>query len=583
MTRRITKGHAIIRHSDLRRRSIPPNSVKFRLARKILAHYMKTKDKEAALRHYAGCLAFDQSTGCLRKRSTNSADTSRETRSDVSDYVMAESSEYPSIDEICEQFSRMTINDHDEDKKAAADFGTGSYIDASFYSVCGSGSLDSGNASPYSTSTPHDAASFCTAFSGSFVGTDDLLAHDVAKALEDHIIDDLCKQFSTLSLNEQEDKEDWCTAADIDFGASVGSSGSFGFFSASSSLDFHKASLIVSSTPLCVASLSFIVSAAKSMASFVDLAEVPKPSLANVVDDQVMKRLREPSFTLSFFEEDEWHTAADIDVSWSSFSGDVSLSNRSIDNHGDVEDNSSSEPEDECDSDFFDLPVRETGGRGIRTCRRRFRRRQVKYAQVDTLSNSDSVDGPVPWRYEGRWSTRPVIIVAHSPIRIISDSTDSIPALAGDVNARVDDGSGAVSPVTSGMGHSQEVNVKDDRSACDNDGGRMSAHSCDDAVLVNGIDEGRGNDEKAGLELPTTFARTMFSGLRKWLDPILTPFSSSPSAESTEPEQWQVPPPLFFDDVSESSHFISCIGRPPYPLSRLPVFSHTRPFYDDLD
>ncbi|KAJ3476898.1 hypothetical protein NLI96_g10833 [Meripilus lineatus] len=534
MTRCITKGHAIIRHPDLRRRSIPPNSVKFRLARKILAHYTKTKDKEATLRHYAGCLMFDQSTGCLRRRSTSSANISWSIESDIGGYVATESSEYPSIDEICEQFSRMTISDKKEN-----------------------------------------------AHSGTFIGIDDLPVHEIAKALEDHLIDDLCDQFSKLSLGEQE-YDDRFTAAE--FGTSVGSSGPFGFFPASSSFELHKASLIVSSTPRCVASLSFVLSTAISLASVVDPEEVPKHNLTNVVDDQLMKRLHKPSFTLAFLEEDGWHTAADIDVSWSSFSGDVSLPDRSIDNHGDIEDNSSSEPEDDCDSDFFNLPFGETEGRGTRICRRRFRRRQVKHAKVDTLSNSDSVDGPVPWRYESRWSTRPVIIVAHSPIRIISDSTDSIPALAGDVNTRVDDGSGAVSPVTSGMDHSQDINVKDDRSACDNDeGGDMSVHSSDDNGIVNGIDEGRGNDEEAGLEVPTTFADSMFSGLRKWLDPILAPFSSSPSAESTEPEQWQVPPPLFFGDGSESSHFISSIGYPSRPLPRVPVFSPVRPLFDDLD
>ena len=95
---------------------------------------------------------------------------------------------------------------------------------------------------------------------------------------------------------------------------------SLGFLSASSSADFHKASLIVSSIPRCIASVSSVLSAAISMASLVDLDEVTSPNVANVVDDQVMKRLREPSFTLSFFEEDDWHTAADTDVSWSSFS-----------------------------------------------------------------------------------------------------------------------------------------------------------------------------------------------------------------------------------------------------------------------
>ncbi|KAJ3474971.1 hypothetical protein NLI96_g12140 [Meripilus lineatus] len=536
MTRRITKGHAVIRHPDLRKRSIPPNSVKFRLARKILAHYMKTKDKEATLRHYAGCLVFDQSTSCLQQRSANSADGSWMVQPDVNDYVTAESSEYPSIDEICEQFSRMTIGDKKEN-----------------------------------------------AYSGSFIGIGDPPVHQVAKALEDYIIDDLCDQFSKLSLAEQEEeKEDRYTAAEL--GTSVDSSGSFRFFSASSSLDFHKASLIVSSTPRCFLSVSFVLSAAVSMASLVDLDEVPAPNVANVVDDQVMKRLREPSFTLSFFEEDEWYTASDTDASSLSFSYDAPFSDRSIDNHGDVEDNSSSEPEDECDSDFFNLPVRETERRGIRTCRRRFRRCKVKHANVDALSNSDSMDAPVPWHYEARWSTQPVIIVAHSPIRIISDSTDSIPAPTGEVSARVEDGIAITDLVTGGMSFSEEVNVKDDGSACGNDeGGDMSAGSCDYNDIVNGIDEGRGNDEEAGLELPTTFARTMFSGLRKCLDPILAHFSSSRSTDSTEPEQWQVPPPLFFGGGSESSHFISSIGYPSRSLPRVPVFSPPRPLIDDLD
>ncbi|KAJ3476899.1 hypothetical protein NLI96_g10835 [Meripilus lineatus] len=569
MTRLITKGHVIIRQSDLRRRSIPPDSIKFRLARKILVHYIKTKDKEAALRHYAGCLVFDQSTSCLRTRSTNSADTSWMTRSDVSDYVMAESSECPSIDEICEQFSRMTINDNGEDKKAAADFDTGSYIDASFYSFCGSGSFDSGNAFPIFSSAPHNVGSSSYGLSGPFIDIGDLPAHEVAKALEDHLVDDLCDQFSKLSLGEREE-DDCFTAAK--FGASIGSSESFGVFSTSCSSEFHKASLIVSSTPGYVASVSFSLSAAPSVASFVDLAEVPMLKIANVVDDQVRKRLREPSFTLSFFEEDEWHTAADIDASLLSFCGDVSC-DRSTDNHGDVEDNSSLEPEDECDFDFYNLPVRETEGRGIRACRRR----QAKHTEVDTLSNSDSVDGPVPWRYEAMWSTQPVIIVAHSPIRILSDSTDS----PGEINTQIEDRS--ATPITGGTSHTQGE-FKDDESACGNneEGGDMSAHSFDDNAVVNGIHEGRDN-EKTGLELPTSFASAIFAGLRKWLDPILTPFSSSPSTDLTEPEQWQVPPPLFFGDESESSHFISSIGYPSRPLPRLPVFLPSRPFYDDLD
>ncbi|KAJ3481013.1 hypothetical protein NLI96_g7957 [Meripilus lineatus] len=536
MTRRINKRHATIRHPDLRRRSIPPSSVKFRLARKILAHYMKTKDKEATLRNYAGCLVFDQSTGCLRQGSTNSADVSWMTRSDARDYVLAELPESSSIDEICEQFSRMKISNEQKGWKTATD-------------------------------------------SDSIVDIGDLPAHEVAKALEDYVIDDLCDQFSKLSLSKQE-KEDCCTPAEFDIGVSVGSSGSLEFFSASTSFDFCKESLIVSSTLRCVASVSLVLSAAISIASLVDLAEVPVPNVANGVDAQVMKRLREPSFTLSFFEEDEWHTAADIDASWSSSSGGVSLSDCSIDNHGDIEDNSSSEPEDEGDSDFFNLPVRETGGKGIRSCRRRLRRRQIKNAEVYTLSNSDSVDGAVPWTYKARWSTRPVIVVAHSPIRIISDSADSIPAPAGEVNAEVEDRSATANPVLDGTAHSNEVIAKD---ACDNDEEGDMTHSCDHSVIVHRIDEGCGKVEESSLESPTTFARTMLSGLRKWLDPILVPFSSSPSTKSTEPEQWQIPPPLFFGDESESYHFISSIGYPSRPLPRLPVSSPPKPFYDDLD
>ncbi|KAJ3474356.1 hypothetical protein NLI96_g12504 [Meripilus lineatus] len=75
----------------------------------------------------------------------------------------------------------------------------------------------------------------------------------------------------------------------------------------------------------------------------------------------------------------------------------------------------------------------------------------------------------------------------------------------------------------------------------------------------------------------------MFSGsdLHKWLVPIFAPFSSSPSAEFTEAEQWQVPPPLFFGDEFESSRFISSIGYPSRPLPRLSIFSPSRPFYND--
>lgn len=500
---------------------------------------------------------------------------------DVSDCVMADSSDCLSMDEICEQFSRMKISGDEEDWKTAADFDTGSYIDASdsssqdtsFCSLSCSGSPSPGNASPFFTSTPDNVPSFSTAFSGSFVDIDDLPTHEVAKALEDHLIDDLCNQFSKLSLDDQEE-EDWFSAAE--FGASLGSSGSFGFVSASGSFDFHKTSLIVSSTPRFVASISFVLSAALSMASFVDLEEIPTPSVANVTDDQVMKRLREPSFTLSFFEEDEWHTAADIDVS---YSGDMSLPDRSIDIHGDVEDNSNSEPEDDCDSEFFDIQIRDTEGRGIRSCRRHFRPRQVRNAKVDTLSISDSVDDPLPWNYKARWSTRPVIIVPHSPIRIISDNTDS----PSESSAQVEDGN--ITPITGGTSHSQGLDCEDDGNACGNDdqGGDMSACSCNDNDNVKGIDGGRGNDKEAGIEPPTAFASAMFSGLRQWLDPFLSLFSSSPSTDPTEPEQWQVPPPLFFGDDSESSQFISSIGYPSRLLPRLPVFSPPRPFYDDLD
>ncbi|KAJ3484731.1 hypothetical protein NLI96_g5431 [Meripilus lineatus] len=570
MTRLITKGHAIIRHPDLRRRSIPPSSVKFRLARKILVHYMKTKDKAAALRHFAGCLVFDQSTSCLRRRPSNSADVSWMNRSDVSDYVMAESSDCISMDEICEQFSRMKISD-EGDWEVAADFDTpsdSSSQDASFYSVPESTSVDSRNASPFFASTPHNVTS--AAFSASSIDIGNFSAHEVAKILEDTIIDDLCDQFSKLSLNEQEEETDWCTPAEFDIDPSLGSSG----FSATSSFDFHKASLIVSSTPFCAASASFVISAAISLASVIDLDEVRQPDVANVVDDQVMKRLREPSFTLSFLEEDEWHTAADVDASLLCFSGDVSLSDCSIDNHGDVEDNSSSEPEDDCDSEFFDMPVREMGGNGIRTCKPRFRRCQVKHAKVGTLSDSDSVDGAVPWAYKARWSTRPVIIVAHSPIKIISDSTDSIPGTTAGSSARVEDASSTSNPVTGGSSSYQEVNIKGDGN--DEEVGNMSVRPSDDSAIVNGIDEGR-------PDLAPTFASNMFSNLRKWFDPILAPFSSSPSNDLTKPEKWQVPPPLFFSDESESSRFISSIGYPSRPLPILPVFSQPRPFYDDLD